>query len=102
MRMLNWRTGFLAALLIAAAWFSIKIPDVPARVVTAEVISLEDGEDGWRTITVRFDDGREQAIKTLAPFFYRPGYKAKVAVYDRILLPDHYDLIDEGKAQSLS
>ncbi|WP_417459501.1 hypothetical protein [Kordiimonas sp.] len=102
MRMLNWRTGFLAVLLIAAAWFSIKIPDVPARVVTAEVVSLEDGEGGWRTITVRFDDGRIQAIETLAPFFYRPGYKVKVAVYDRLLLPDHYDLVSDSKAQSLS
>ena len=100
--MINWRTGFLVALLIAAAWFSIKIPDVPARVVTVEVVSLEEGEGGWRTITVRFSDGRIQAIETLVPFFYQPGYKAKVAVYDRILLPDHYDLISETKAQSLS
>lgn len=100
--MLNWRTGILAVLVIMGAWFLTRMPDTPTRVVTAEVVALEDGEDGWRMITVRFEDDREQAIWTLTPFFYRPGDRAMVAVYDRILLPAHYDLISEAEAQSLS
>jgi hypothetical protein len=98
MKLAGWR--FVAALLIVvlAAWFTLKLPEIPTRVVTAEVVSLEDLEDGWRVITVRFEDGRLERIETLVPFFFKPGYKARVGIYERVILPDHYDIVGDWTA----
>ncbi|WP_417449421.1 hypothetical protein [Kordiimonas sp.] len=96
MKVYGWRLLFAALLVVGAVWFAFRLPDAPTRVVSAEVIALEDGAEGWRTITVRFPDGRTRKIETLAPFFFKPGYTAKVGVFERYLLPDHYDIVAES------
>lgn len=98
MRRMSWRLVAALLIVVLAAWFTLRLPEVPTRVVTAEVVALEDGENGWRTITVKFEDGRVERIETLAPFFFKPGYKARVGVYERLLLPDHYDIVGDWTA----
>jgi len=79
-------------------WFIWLTPAKPTRTIAAEVIALENviGGRGLRRITVRFEDGREHTIETLAPFFFRPGYKATVAIYERLLFSDIYEIISGG------
>ena len=96
----GWRLVAALLIVLLAAWFTLRLPEVPSRVVPAEVISLEDGEDGWRIITVKFKDGGVERIETLAPFFFKPGYTAYVAVYERFLLPDHHDIVSAPEAAS--
>ena len=98
MKVFGWRLMFAALLVIGAVWFAFRLPEAPTRVMTAEVVALEDGVGGWRTITVRFENGRIEKIETLAPFFFKPGYKARVGVYERYLLPDHYDIVADRAA----
>jgi len=76
-------------------WQASKAPAKPSRIVEAEVLSLVDVPDrpGRRVITVKFEDGREEAIETLTPFFYKPGYTAKIGVFERTLFPDIYDFV---------
>ena len=100
MKVPGWRLVAALLIVVLAAWFTLRLPEVPTRVVTAEVVALEDGENGWRTITVKFGDGRIEHIETLAPFFFQPGYTAHVAIYERFLLPDHYDIVNAPKPGS--
>lgn len=70
-------------------------PSKPDRTIKVSIVSLEDIEDGngLRHITVRMPDGDEVLIETLVPFFYKEGYEAKLAVYERFLFPDIHDLV---------
>ncbi|TNE63469.1 MAG: hypothetical protein EP335_09345 [Alphaproteobacteria bacterium] len=76
-------------------WYVQRVPDKPARVVEVTVLALEDAPDGIgaRHITVRFPDGTERVIETLAPFFYKPGYIARVGIFERPLFEDVYDFV---------
>ncbi|WP_262692317.1 hypothetical protein [Kordiimonas aestuarii] len=99
MKILGWRLLFAALLVGGAVWFAFRLPDAPTCVVTVEVIALDDGTDGWRSITVRFPDGRVEKIETLTPFFFRPGDTAQVGVFERYLLPNHYDIVVESSVE---
>lgn len=70
-------------------------PQEPTTVIEAIVVSVEDAAEGngWRDIVVKMPDGRDVPIKTLAPFFYRVGYRAHVGVYERRIFPDIYDVV---------
>lgn len=87
--------GVVLLVAVAAIWFLSQVPEQPSVTVEVEVISLADvpGKPGRRVITVRFANGREEAIETLTPFFYKPGYTAKVGVFERTLFPDVYDFV---------
>lgn len=97
--MAKWGIGLLLALLVFGRWQFSAVPDHPTHIVEAEVLSLRDVPDrpGRRIIAVRFEDGRELEIETLTPFFYRPGYTAKVGVFERTLFPDVYDFVSDSK-----
>ncbi|WP_020398478.1 hypothetical protein [Kordiimonas gwangyangensis] len=97
MKVPGWRLAAALLIVVLAAWFTFRLPEVPTRVVTAEVVSLEDLEGGWRAITVKFKDGRLERIETLTPFFFKPGYPVHVGVYERLLFADHYDIVAESK-----
>jgi hypothetical protein len=95
--------NLLIGLLVLAAGMLIwdyQTPEKPNRVIKVEVIALKASEkgDGWREITVRMPEGNEQVIETLAPFFYKPGYLAHVAYYNRYIWPDVYDFVPTVEA----
>ncbi len=75
--------------------FDYQRPDTHSRILKAEVISLAEAPEGngWRLITVKMSDGSEQSIRTLVPFFYKPGYLAHVGVFERRIFPDELDFI---------
>jgi len=75
--------------------FDYQRPDKHSRIHKAEVVSLEDAAEGngWRLITVKMSDGSEQTIKTLVPFFYKPGYLAHIGVFERRIFPDVLDFV---------
>jgi len=75
--------------------FDYQRPDTHSRILKAEVVSLEVAPEGngWRLITVKMSDGSEQTIKTLVPFFYKPGYLAHVGVFERRIFPDELDFV---------
>lgn len=75
--------------------FDYQRPANHSQVVKVEVLSLSVAPEGqgWRLITVRMPDGREQTIKTLVPFFYKAGYLAHVGVFERRIFPDELDFI---------
>lgn len=85
------------ALLLVGVWVLARVPEAPSRTMVAEVISLQevDGK-GRRLIAVKFENGEEKVIETLAPFFFRPGYKAKVGVFERTLFPDVYNIVSDS------
>jgi len=85
--------------LLLTLWFLWHTPEDSARILTVEVIALEDVPEsrGLRRITVRFEDGRERIIETLVPFFFKVGYKARVAVHERYLFPDVYRIISDSE-----
>ena len=80
---------------LAILAFDYLRPQDPAEVVEAVVLSVEDAEEGngWRNIVVKMPDDRDVTIKTLAPFFYRVGYRAHVGIYKRRIFPDIYDVV---------
>lgn len=86
-----------AILLVVAVglWQAAQVPTQPTRILEAEVLSLVDVPErpGRRVITVKFEDGHEEAIETLTPFFYKPGYTARIGVFERTLFPDVYDFV---------
>lgn len=88
----------MAALLAAGGWYLSRLPAKPSITMVAEIVKLEDVPDGKgrRLITVRFADGKERTIETLAPFFFKPGYKAKVGIFERTLFPDVYDIVSDS------
>lgn len=93
----------LVGLLVFAAAFLVwdyQVPETPVRVIRVEVISLKasDKGSGWREITVKLPGGREQVVETLTPFFYKPGYLAHVAHYNRHIWPDVYDFVPTDEA----
>ncbi len=96
------RTLTMVALAIAltfgGAWYLSRVPSQPSITVVAEIVKLEDvpGGKGRRLITVRFADGQERTIETLAPFFFKPGYKARVGIYERPLFDDVYDIVSDS------
>ena len=96
----GWRLILALLLVVLAAWFTFTLPDVPTRVVAAEVVSFEDGEGDWRTITVKFGDGSIQRVETLVPYYVEAGYTVHVAVFERLLLPDHYDIVHGPSTQT--
>jgi len=89
--------GFTGLLL--TIWFLWHTPEDSTRTLTGEVTALEDVPEsrGLRRITVRFDNGSEHIIETLAPFFFKVGYKARVAVHERYLFPDVYRIISDSE-----
>ena len=84
--------------LLIVVWFLWHTPAEPSSIVSAEVVALEDvaNGNGLRRITVRFEDGTERTIKTLVPFFYKPGYKARVAVHERYVFADVYRFVSSS------
>ncbi|MCJ9428134.1 hypothetical protein [Kordiimonas marina] len=85
-------------LLLSAVWYVGGRPASPAQIVAAKVVALKAMPDGWRVVTVRLQDGKTREIRTLAPFFFKPGYKAEVGIYKRPLLADQYDIVGESKS----
>lgn len=85
-------------LTLGGAWYLSRVPATPTITVVAEIVKLEDvpGGKGHRLITIRFADGQERTIETLAPFFFKPGYKAKVGIFERPLFGDVYDIISDS------
>lgn len=75
-------------------------PDTHSRIMKAEVLALAAAPEGngWRLITVKMSDGREQTIKTLVPFFYKPGYLAHIGVFERRIFPDVLDFVATPEA----
>jgi len=90
--------GFVLLAVAVGAWFFSRVPAEPSITVVAEIVKLEDvpGGKGYRLITVRFADGQERKIETLVPFFFKPGYKAKVGIFERTLFPDVYDIVSDS------
>ncbi|NVJ98966.1 MAG: hypothetical protein HWE25_12495 [Alphaproteobacteria bacterium] len=88
----------LVAVVLCGLWWFSRIPAKPSITVVAEVVKLEDvpGGKGKRLITVRLGGGQEMMIETLAPFFFKPGYKAKVGIFERTLFPDVYDIVSDS------
>lgn len=88
----------LVGAILLAGWYFSQVPTKPTLTVVAEIVALEDvpGGSGRRLITVRFADGSERTIETLAPFFFKPGYKAKVGVFERTFFDDVYDIISDS------
>ncbi|WP_286829156.1 MULTISPECIES: hypothetical protein [Kordiimonas] len=88
----------LVAAILGGLWTFAQVPAKPSITMVAEVVKLEDvrGGKGRRLITVRFADGQERTIETLAPFFFKPGYKAKVGIFERTLFPDVYDIVSDS------
>ncbi|NVJ69380.1 MAG: hypothetical protein HWE08_03440 [Alphaproteobacteria bacterium] len=88
----------LAGACLFGVWYFSKLPTKPTLTVVTEIVALEDvpGGNGRRLITVRFADGSERTIETLAPFFFKPGYKAKVGVFERTFFDDVYDIISDS------
>lgn len=84
-----------AGLLVVALAIDYNVPQKPNNVIEVKVLALMDAPEGggWRIIDVMMSDGREKRIKTVTPFFYRAGYKAHVAIYERTLFPDVYDFV---------
>jgi hypothetical protein len=82
--------------------FDYQRPDTHSRVIKVEVLVLAVAPEGngWRLITVRMPDGSEQTIKTLVPFFYKPGYLAHIGVFERRIFPDELDFIATPEALS--
>ncbi len=76
------------------AWFSNKSSQ-PIMMIEAEILALEDVPNtaGLRRIQVRLPDDEIVWIETLAPFFYRVGYQAKLAVYEPFLGDRYYKFI---------
>lgn len=91
----KWKVGLVMAAFAAGLWYALIIPGEPSIIVQAEVLALEDVPDGngLRRIQVRLPDGEEAWIVTLAPFFYKVGYTANVAIYEPLLGPPHYDVV---------
>lgn len=86
---------FTILIIVVLVWLDFRVPPIPSRTIEASVVSVSDAPegDGWRRIVVVLPDGSERTIETLAPFFYRSGYTAFVAVYERTLFPDIYDFV---------
>ena len=86
--------------------FDYPRPQEPAEVIEAVVLSVEDAEEGngWRHIVVKMPDDSNLTIRTLAPFFYRVGYRAHVGKYKRRIFPDVYDVVapPDGALESAS
>jgi len=90
--------AFGLTLLAVVVWLLGKTPAEPSYILQAEVLALYDveGSHGLRGIIVKFPDGSERTIETLVPFFYKPGYSANVAVYERILFADLYQIVADA------
>ncbi|WP_262693518.1 hypothetical protein [Kordiimonas aquimaris] len=86
---------FVVSVTVLLGWLDYRMPTTPSAVIEVTVVSVNDAPkgNGWRYIAVAFPDGSERTIETLVPFFYRSGYAAYVAAYERILFPDLYDFI---------
>lgn len=86
---------FVIVVGLALLVYDFQRPSEPSEILTVEIVSLEAAPEGkgWRLISVRMPDGSERTIKTLAPFFYKPGYLAHVGVFKRRVYPDIYDLV---------
>lgn len=83
---------------VFAAYFVLHVPEKPSHITITKVVALEDLDDrGKRLVTVEFEDGSRQAIETYAPFFYKVGDKAYVAVHTRYLLPDVHKLVSSSE-----
>lgn len=92
------KVRILILLVVAASIFLVidyQRPNEHTSVHVVEVLALADNPEisGGRIIRVRFSDGTEKQIKTLTPFFYRPGYKTNVGVFKRTIFPDILDFI---------
>lgn len=88
----------LVGLVSVALWQFSRRPAKPVLTFNVEIVSLRQAGDssGWRHITVRFQNGEERTIKTLTPFFFKPGYTARIGVYERFLFPDIYDFVSQS------
>lgn len=86
---------FVALVGLALLAWDYQRPSEPTEVLRVEILSLAEAPEGkgWRLIAVRMPDGGEQVIRTLTPFFYKPGYLAHVGRYDRRIFPDIYDFV---------
>lgn len=86
---------FVLVVGLALLAFDYPRPDEPSRVLEAEVLAVEDAPEGngWRLIRLKLPNGHEITVRTLAPFFYRAGYRAHVGVYERRIFPDILDLV---------
>lgn len=80
--------------------FDYQRPETHSRVIKVEVLALAVAPEGngWRLITVKMPGGREQTIKTLVPFFYKPGYLAHIGVFERRIFTDELDFIATPEA----
>ncbi|MEX0298983.1 MAG: hypothetical protein AB3N28_07920 [Kordiimonas sp.] len=81
-------------LLAGLAWYFEKSSQ-PIMIVKVEILALEDVPNtlGLRRIQVRLPDDEVVWVETLAPFFYRVGYQARLAVYEPVLRERYYKFI---------
>lgn len=86
---------FVVVVTLILLGFDYERPAKHSGVIKVEVLSLEVAPEGngWRLITVKMPDGTTKTIKTLVPFFYKPGYLAHVGVFKRRIFPDELDFI---------
>lgn len=85
----------IALALFVGFWFLGNKSSEPTMYIEAEILALEDvvGTAGLRRIQVKLPDGDIMWIETLAPFFYRVGYTAKLAVYEPLFRARYYKFV---------
>lgn len=92
---MKWKILGLCAVILVILWSFVPKASEPTMTINAEILALEDvaGADGLRRIQVKLPDGEVVWIETLAPFFYRVGYTAKLAVYEPVFSDPYFKVI---------
>ena len=79
---MKWKILGLGVVLMLALWALNYKSSEPTMILNAEILALEDvaGTAGLRRLQIKLPDGNVIWIETLAPFFYRVGYNARLEV----------------------